>query len=255
MEKTTVPIWAMLPAAAPESHRRAWERAWSRWFEGRRTRPATPQAMGAQIGILIGLLVEDPETPPEFAVGIVDAHLTEGRGAPDGIGPRARLLLAALRRDHWREAWLPAALVGLQEGEAELQPTDRIELSARLLRDARVPASQRPLVMALAMLGRPPRRDPDLGALVSAVLRAPDADPSSRAGLARLVHRSGWLVARPGADHGQDGLDDSVRGSLRRFREVRLLIPQRVVDAVAAELAALGDSRADESAALHLHVV
>lgn len=233
MAVKAVPAWAQLPPQAPEAHRLAWERAWDRANSWGKAGEAGSISLNARISAMLTALVEDPEAPTALVAHAASAHLTEGRGAPDGPGPRARLLVACLRRDVWRTAWLPASLAALQESEHDLPRDLRIELTTALLSRGRVPAELRPLVAAVAVLGRPGRASLDYTGLLVPVARAPDVDDEVRARLGQLLGKPGWLIVRRDSLRDHPDLDEATRASLRRCRDLKLSIPAACALAVA----------------------
>lgn len=227
-----IPVWAKLPDDAPQSHQRAWLRAWRRVRPPRAPAPS-PGSSSGEVRELLAHLLSDPEAPDDLVTEVLTAHFTEGRGAPDALGQRADLLRTALARDLWRTSWLPAALAALLEpGE----PSEREALASHLLARARTPEDLRPLVMILALLGRPARDPTALRSFASGLFDAPDVDDVCRLAVARLLRKAGWFRVRTEGLRDRPDLDTSTRGALRRFPSLRLPIPASVVRVITALL-------------------
>ncbi len=227
-----VPKWGALPEDAPVAHREAWSRAWAqapgRLGGGSNASYSTTERIHKMLLALVG----DPECPPELIGETITAHVTEGRGAPDGVGPRGRLLLMCLRRNLWRSSWFPASLTALMESDREITRDLRVELAIELLSRGRLEAGLRPLVMAVSLLARTQTKSAQVRAHLSQLLAAPDADRASAEHLFRLLRRPGWFQVRPEGFKQSANLDESTRSSLRRSKPIHLPITAACVLAV-----------------------
>lgn len=249
MNSRVVPKWAALPQSAPASHTSAWERAWSQAPPGRSGAGQTSASTAERINKMLLSLVSDPEAPADLVAHALTAHVTEGRGAPDGIGPRGRLVLLSLRRDLWRASWIPASLTGLQESDREFPRDERIDLTRELLSRSRIPAELRPMVLAVSVLARPQQRVEEARQHLSRVLSSPDVDRACAARLFKLMRRPGWFVVRPEGWKHHGELDEGTRSSLRRSKAIHLPISAAVVLAV-DDLRAADSTLPEDSAPL-----
>lgn len=238
MTSRVVPKWGELPASAPASHQEAWERAWSQAPAPRQGSTASTNT--ERIHRMLLALAADNEAPAELVSETVTAHVTEGRGAPDAVGPRGLLLLRCLERDLWRDSWIPAALTALQESEREFPQDHRLTLTVELLSKGRTPHELRPMILVVSALARPQRRSEDVRAHLAKALAAPDVDRKCAGELFRLLKRPGWFVVRPEGWKHHSQLDESTRSSLRRCKPVHLPI-------TAACVLAADDLRARDS--------
>lgn len=232
MAPRVVPKWAALPASAPELHRLAWERAWGAAPPGRAGSNQTSASTTERIHRMLLALVADPDAPLELVGETLTAHVTEGRGAPDGVGPRGRLLFAALKRDLWRSSWIPACLTALQESDREFPREDKIDFTRELLSQARIPTELRPMVLAVSLLARPQPGSGNLREHLGRLLAAPDVDREAAGRLFKLLSKPGWFVVRPEGWRHHSELDESTRSSLRRSRPLHLPITAACVLAV-----------------------
>lgn len=222
MTSRVVPKWGELPASAPAAHHEAWERAWTKAPPPRQGSTASTNT--ERIHKMLLALASDEQAPAELVSETVTAHVTEGRGAPDGVGPRGLLLLRCLERDLWRDSWIPAALIALQESEREFPLDQRLELTLELLSKGRTPSELRPMILVVSALARPQRRSDAIRTHLSKALSAPDVDRKCAGELFRLLKRPGWFVVRPEGWRHHSQLDESTRSSLRRCKPVHLPI-------------------------------
>lgn len=237
MTEVDIPRWAELSPRAPKAHQEAWKRAWS---QSPRPQGRTPgHSQNLRIARMLEALTKDPQAPEDLVLESITAHVTEGRGAPDGPLPRGNLILTCLDRGLWRPSWFPASLAAFQESERDFGKLERRSLGFRLLEEKRCPLELRPLVLALPLLSRSNGTSQEIRNCLNHLLEARDVDRDIRLALLRLLRRPGWLLVRPESLRNLADVDPGILESLRRSKPVNLPIS-------AACLVALEELRQEE---------